>query len=148
MQAWSLFLLLVAAVCAGTGQAFRLQPRGRPLIATPLQVENGHALAKLVLASVLLSPVCVPAAVLLQAPSPALAASSEGTKGEKKFELCVSKCIFAETRPPPIGSSVERLEAKDRSAALADCRKSCATTKEQLLTGQPKQKAAAVVEKK
>eukprot|EP01036_Dinobryon_divergens_P026907 gene26907-35603_t len=55
----------------------------------------------------------------------------------------VTLCVFAETRPPPVGSSNDRLEAKkSRGEILGDCKKQCATTKEQLLIGAPKKKAA------
>lgn len=67
----------------------------------------------------------------------------KGTKTDKYFESCMSKCVFAETRPPPVGSSNDRLEAKkSRGEILGDCKRQCATTKEQLLIGAPKQKAA------
>ena len=103
-----------------------------------------RAAAKVVVASAwLLLP---PAGMLLVEPDVTWAAgdkgSSVGTKGDKSFELCVSKCVFAETRPPPIGSSSERLEAKDRPTVISDCRKSCAKTKEQLLLGSPKKPKA------
>jgi len=70
-------------------------------------------------------------------------AGEAGTKSDKSFELCVSKCVFEETKPPPIGSTVERLEAKDRKTIVTDCRKGCAKTKAQLLLGEPKKVAGA-----
>ncbi len=67
----------------------------------------------------------------------------KGTKTDKYFESCMSRCVFSETRPPPVGSSNDRLEAKkSRGEILGDCKKQCATTKEQLLIGAPKKKAA------
>lgn len=61
-------------------------------------------------------------------------------KGSKAFELCLSKCIYAETRPPPINASVERLSVtKGRSEIIFDCKAKCAVSKQQLLLGQPKQ---------
>jgi len=77
---------------------------------------------------------------LLGAPSSAIASGGvAGTKTDKYFEACVSKCVFDETKPPPVGSPVDRLEAKDRKTVISDCRKSCAKTPEQLLLGSPKQ---------
>jgi|LauGreSuBDMM15SN_2_FD.fasta_scaffold37200_1 hypothetical protein len=67
-------------------------------------------------------------------------AGEAGTKSDKTFELCVSRCVFEETKPPPIGSTVERLEAKDRKTIVTDCRKGCAKTKAQLMLGEPKPK--------
>lgn len=66
-------------------------------------------------------------------------AATEGAKTDKKFELCLSKCVFEETKPPPVGSTAERLETqRSRGEIIRDCRAKCATTKQQLLTGQPK----------
>ena len=72
--------------------------------------------------------------------SPVFAANNgaAGSKTDKGFESCVSKCIFSETRPPPIGSPVERLEARGRVEVITGCRKSCAKTPEQLMLGEPK----------
>lgn len=53
----------------------------------------------------------------------------------------ISKCVFEETKPPPVGSSADRLEAKkSRSEIIKECRKKCAKTSEQLLIGSPKTK--------
>mmetsp|Transcript_36931 Transcript_36931/g.37581 ORF Transcript_36931/g.37581 Transcript_36931/m.37581 type:complete len:161 (-) Transcript_36931:8-490(-) len=59
-------------------------------------------------------------------------------KKEKKYETCLSKCIYQGTRTPQVGASMERLEAKSRSEVLIDCKKLCAKTKSQLLTGKIK----------
>jgi hypothetical protein len=70
-------------------------------------------------------------------------AEDNGSKAAKKFEGCVSKCVFSETKPPPVGADPSRLEArKPRSEIIADCRSKCAKTKEQTLLGKPKQKAS------
>eukprot|EP01035_Chromulina_nebulosa_P018829 gene18829-24608_t len=71
----------------------------------------------------------------------ALADNGDKTsKSSKSFELCLSKCIFSETRPPPINSNAERLEVtKPRDEIIRECKKSCAVSKEQLLLGKPKQ---------
>lgn len=74
----------------------------------------------------------------LIAPAVVHADGGEGSKTDKKFELCVSKCIFSETRPPPAGSTTERLEARERGGIIKECRKTCAKNKEQLMTGTPK----------
>ena len=61
---------------------------------------------------------------------------------DKKFETCLSKCIYQQTRPPPVGSPTERLEQKlSRGEILTLCKEKCAVNKEQLLTGKPKVKA-------
>lgn len=64
-----------------------------------------------------------------------------GSKTDKKFELCISKCVFQETKPPPVGSDSDRLEAKKtRQEIIKECRIKCAKTDEQLLLGTPKKK--------
>ena len=64
-----------------------------------------------------------------------------GSKTDKSFELCISKCVFQETKPPPVGSDSDRLEAKKtRSEIIKECRIKCAKTNEQLLLGIPKKK--------
>ena len=66
----------------------------------------------------------------------------QGTRSSKTFEVCMSKCIYQQTRPPPIGSSSERLEqSKSRGEIVTDCKMSCATTKEQTMVGKPKVRA-------
>ena len=68
-----------------------------------------------------------------------------GTITDKKYELCVSKCVFSETRPPPNGADNERiLTTISRTDIIKDCRKTCAKTKEQLYLGKPKIKAGSV----
>ena len=55
--------------------------------------------------------------------------SKEATKA---YENCLSKCIYQETRPPPIGSRAERIEVKrTRAEILSLCKKGCAVTDEQ-----------------
>ncbi len=66
----------------------------------------------------------------------------EGSKTSRKFENCVSQCVFDETKPPPVGSGVDRLEAVDQKTAIRVCRKKCAKTKAQEMLGNPKDKAA------
>ena len=68
-----------------------------------------------------------------------------GTITDKKYELCVSKCVFSETRPPPNGADNERiLTTISRTDIIKGCRKTCAKTKEQLYLGKPKIKVASV----
>lgn len=72
---------------------------------------------------------------------PIVAYAADG-KEDKTFELCISKCIFQETKPPPIGASTERLEVtKTRGEIVRECRVKCAKNKEQLLIGKPKIKS-------
>jgi hypothetical protein len=69
---------------------------------------------------------------------PIIAYAADG-KEDKAFELCISKCIFEETKPPPLGASAERLEVtKPRGEIVRECRVKCAKNKEQLLIGKPK----------
>ena len=58
--------------------------------------------------------------------------SADSKEATKAYENCLSKCIYQETRPPPIGSRAERIEAKrTRAEILSLCKKSCAVTEEQ-----------------
>ncbi len=58
--------------------------------------------------------------------------SAEDKEATKAYENCLSKCMYQETRPPPIGSKAERLEAKrTRAEILSLCKKGCAVTEEQ-----------------
>ena len=54
------------------------------------------------------------------------------------FPILQYQCIYAETREAPIGSEASRLEAKPRQEIVSDCKAKCATSKEQLLLGEPK----------
>eukprot|EP00977_Amphora_coffeiformis_P029032 scaffold38350_cov153-Amphora_coffeaeformis.AAC.1 len=58
----------------------------------------------------------------------------KGTKKDPAYEACISKCMYECTKP-----KVE--EQKSRQECLPDCKKQCATTKEQLLKGTPINKA-------
>ncbi|KAL7572764.1 hypothetical protein ACA910_009027 [Epithemia clementina (nom. ined.)] len=56
--------------------------------------------------------------------------SLKGTKKDPAYEACVSECIFYCTKP-------KGDEQKSRKECLPECKKSCATTKEQLMIGTP-----------
>mmetsp|Transcript_1662 Transcript_1662/g.2374 ORF Transcript_1662/g.2374 Transcript_1662/m.2374 type:complete len:128 (+) Transcript_1662:53-436(+) len=74
------------------------------------------------------------AAVLLTSSSPASAKDSGTSKGSKQdpaFEACLSKCIYDCTKP-------KGDEQKSRTECIPECKKQCATTKAQLMTGTPK----------
>ena len=82
--------------------------------------------------------------ISLSISQPAFSKNIEGTKSDKDFELCLSKCVFRETKPPPAGSSAERLEVQlSRPEIIRDCKAKCAKTKEQLLLGAPKVKSSS-----
>jgi len=61
--------------------------------------------------------------------------AAEGTKSDKKFQECVSKCVYEETK---ITKGIAKVEVVSRTEAYAICKPKCATSKEQLLLGQPK----------
>jgi hypothetical protein len=66
-------------------------------------------------------------------------ADDDASKSRKSFELCLSKCMYDGTRPPPINSDNDRLAVtKDRTEILRDCKSKCAVNKDQLLLGKPK----------
>jgi hypothetical protein len=57
--------------------------------------------------------------------------SKSGTKKDPAFEACLSTCMYECTKP-------KGAEQKSRKECLPECKQSCATTKAQLLTGEPK----------
>eukprot|EP00525_Craspedostauros_australis_P011718 CAMPEP_0198119080 /NCGR_PEP_ID=MMETSP1442-20131203/24273_1 /TAXON_ID= /ORGANISM="Craspedostauros australis, Strain CCMP3328" /LENGTH=140 /DNA_ID=CAMNT_0043777473 /DNA_START=223 /DNA_END=645 /DNA_ORIENTATION=+ len=71
---------------------------------------------------------CAPTPVLAKDIDPSL----KGTKKDPSFESCLSKCIFECTKPK--GS-----EQRSRSECLPECREKCATSKAQLMRGEPKE---------
>jgi hypothetical protein len=54
----------------------------------------------------------------------------KGTKKDPAYEACVSKCLYECTKP-------KGDEQKSRAECIPECKKTCATTKEQLMTGTP-----------
>lgn len=83
-------------------------------------------------AAVLLAP-------LLHASS--IQAAELDAKSTKKFENCLSKCVFNESKPPPAGSDAGRMELKKtRQEVITVCKQVCATDPSQLLIGKPKVK--------
>jgi hypothetical protein len=75
------------------------------------------------------------ALVIASRPSPAFAgddSSLKGTKTDPKFQACLSLCMYECTKPK--GS-----EQRSRSECLPECKQKCATTKQQLLLGTPKE---------
>eukprot|EP00611_Tribonema_gayanum_P000931 TRINITY_DN10701_c0_g1_i1.p1 TRINITY_DN10701_c0_g1~~TRINITY_DN10701_c0_g1_i1.p1 ORF type:complete len:140 (-),score=29.28 TRINITY_DN10701_c0_g1_i1:132-512(-) len=57
--------------------------------------------------------------------------SKVGTKDDPKFQACISQCIYECTKPK--GSMT-----RSRGECLPECKKNCATTKAQAMTGVPK----------
>ena len=55
----------------------------------------------------------------------------KGTKADPAFQACLSQCVYECTKPK--GS-----EQKSRAECLPECKTKCASTKEQLLLGNPK----------
>ncbi|KAL7536904.1 hypothetical protein ACHAXR_012117 [Thalassiosira sp. AJA248-18] len=55
----------------------------------------------------------------------------KGTKADPAFQGCLSECIYSCTKP-------KGMEQKSRAECLPECKKECATTKAQLLKGEPK----------
>lgn len=126
--------LLVVLILLTVAQSFQFQRWTSHQVAMP-KLKSNFQFAQIIFAS---SMAFLPASLSFVAAPAVVYAGEAGSKTDKTFELCVSKCVFSETRPPPIGSSTDRLEAKDRVSIISDCRKSCAKTKAQLLVGEPK----------
>jgi len=71
------------------------------------------------------------ASVLLVGPQAVMAKdeSKKGTKEDKGFQACLSKCLFECTKPPSTSS---------RAECYPECKQKCATSDAQLLRGRPK----------
>lgn len=54
----------------------------------------------------------------------------KGTKADPAYQACLSQCIFECTKP-------KGDEQKSRAECIPECKKKCATTKEQLMIGTP-----------
>jgi hypothetical protein len=71
-------------------------------------------------------------AIIISSGLPSLASSEEDKSAVKGYELCLSKCVYQETRPPPQGSSNERLDViRPRTEIVRTCKKQCASTDSQ-----------------
>ena len=55
----------------------------------------------------------------------------KGTKKDPAFEQCLSLCMYECTKP-------KGMEQKSRAECLPECKEKCATSKAQLLKGEPK----------
>ncbi|KAL7540142.1 hypothetical protein ACHAWF_006607 [Thalassiosira exigua] len=55
----------------------------------------------------------------------------KGTKADPAFQACLSQCVYECTKP-------KGAEQKSRAECLPECKSKCATTKEQLLKGEPR----------
>ena len=66
--------------------------------------------------------------------TPALAkevdASLKGTKKDPEYEACVGKCLYECTKP-------KVPEQKSRAECIPECKQQCATSKQQLMIGNP-----------
>lgn len=75
------------------------------------------------------------AAAALGLPLPSYAAKEidpalKGTKEDPAYQICVSTCMYECTKP-------KGAEQKSRQECLPECKKKCATTKQQLMIGSP-----------
>lgn len=72
---------------------------------------------------------------IVSPPTPAFAGDDsvarKGTKEDPKFQACLSLCMYDCTKP-------KGAEQRSRSECLPECKQKCATTKQQLLLGSPK----------
>mmetsp|Transcript_1696 Transcript_1696/g.2418 ORF Transcript_1696/g.2418 Transcript_1696/m.2418 type:complete len:137 (+) Transcript_1696:158-568(+) len=55
----------------------------------------------------------------------------KGTKADPAYQACLSKCVFECTKP-------KGDEQKSRAECIPECKQKCATSKEQLMIGTPK----------
>ena len=76
-------------------------------------------------------PVAVVAACATRAP----AFADDKSKYDKKFQSCLSECVYNEMK---IAKGLAQVEVVSQKDAIASCKPKCAKSKEQLLTGTPK----------
>ncbi len=60
---------------------------------------------------------------------------ADGSKTDKSFTECLSKCLYEKTK---ITKGIGQVEVVSRADAMLECKPKCATSKAQLLIGQPK----------
>ena len=140
-----LFLVCLISVLSIDGLRSNLiTRRAKAIETTALNAAPSHRLSNVLASAVLFSTILLPLSPSPTVSSPvklSVANADDDSKSAKKFETCVSKCVFNGTKPPPVGSDFERLEetsTKPRSEFIIECRKSCAKNKEQGLLGTPK----------
>jgi hypothetical protein len=77
----------------------------------------------------------LPAAVGLAFSGRLPAGADDKSKYDKKFQACLSQCVYEQMKISKGIAEVELISQKD---AIASCKPKCAKSKEQLLTGAPK----------
>lgn len=115
-----LFLtVVVVATCLQLAYAFGVTS-DRPTSVSSTDMSRSHFLATI--------------GGLVACAAPAAAKESESLKGTKKdpvFEQCLSVCMYECTKPKGV-------EQKSRAECLPECKEKCATSKAQLMKGDPK----------
>jgi hypothetical protein len=106
-------------------------PAGSSRTPQQQQVQSRSAFLSSALAATALSFLAPPQAAHAATSNNDSDAATKGTKKDPKFEACLSQCMYDCTKPK--GS-----EQRSRTECLPDCKKQCATTKQQLLLGLPK----------
>jgi hypothetical protein len=120
MRAFLLISLLVSVAAFGVQQ-------NKPSVAPQEQHDNNLSRFQF------LQVMTAGATALTMAPQMSAAKedpSLKGTKLDPAFEACLSQCMYECTKP-------KGAEQKSRKECLPECRKSCATTKAQMLKGEP-----------
>ena len=107
-RAQVLLLLIVVIVAAASG--LRIEHLGR----------RSAVLAACTAASTTLRPI-----------APARAG---GGKDDKKFQECLSKCVYEQTK---IAKGIAKVEVVSRTEAYAICKPQCATSKDQARASPP-----------
>lgn len=121
----SISLISFSFLLASTCHAFGVGQTDRSAVKTAAQLDRSNFLA-IMAAGVTASMFGV---------SPASAKEEnealKGTKKDPTFEACLSQCIYDCTKP-------KGAEQKSRKECLPECKQQCATSKNQLLRGDPK----------
>lgn len=143
----NLFVCFCVFGCLLCADAFKRAPSFKRLICTNSALSVEHYSSRVATTAKVIKPFRALHAALLVVTTfslstsflPNALADGDGTKAEKKFELCLSKCLFDETRPPPVGAGTDRIEnTRSRTEIMRGCKSQCAKTKEQLMLGKPK----------
>ena len=121
---------LVVLACAGTVSGFGTLPTAttpRETLASLSAAKSPDLVSR---ESFLWTSIAAAAGAAMPASAKEIDPALKGTKKDPAYEACVSACLYDCTKPK--GS-----EQKSRQECIPECKKKCATTKQQLMIGDP-----------
>mmetsp|Transcript_5071 Transcript_5071/g.8309 ORF Transcript_5071/g.8309 Transcript_5071/m.8309 type:complete len:129 (-) Transcript_5071:240-626(-) len=122
-------LLLAIAVAAIQGFTSSAPAQTNNRQNTQLEASSRSQFLSTAAAAIFMGAAMTPLPASAKEVDPAL----KGTKADPSYETCVSQCLYECTKP-------KGDEYKTRSECIPECKKKCATTKQQLMVGTPLKK--------